>query len=137
MSYLVATPGMLVAAATDVQSIGAALVAANMAAAVPITEVAAAGGDDISAAVASAFSAHAIDYQAVSAQARAFYTEFMRRLNAAAGAYGSAEATNATLLHTAQHEVLEAINAPTQALLGRPLIGNGSNGSPGTGADGG
>ncbi|MEK1233279.1 PE family protein, partial [Mycobacterium ulcerans] len=25
------------------------------------------------------------------------------------------------------------VNAPTQALLGRPLIGNGANGAPGTG----
>ncbi|MCN4283397.1 PE family protein, partial [Mycobacterium tuberculosis] len=25
------------------------------------------------------------------------------------------------------------LNAPTQALLGRPLVGNGANGAPGTG----
>ncbi|UDR81120.1 PE family protein, partial [Mycobacterium tuberculosis] len=24
------------------------------------------------------------------------------------------------------------LNAPTQALLGRPLVGNGANGAPGT-----
>ncbi|MET2805003.1 PE family protein, partial [Mycobacterium tuberculosis] len=29
------------------------------------------------------------------------------------------------------------LNAPTQALLGRPLVGNGANGAPGTGANGG
>ncbi|UDR56834.1 PE family protein, partial [Mycobacterium tuberculosis] len=27
------------------------------------------------------------------------------------------------------------LNAPTQALLGRPLVGNGANGAPGTGAN--
>ncbi|WP_236730248.1 hypothetical protein, partial [Mycobacterium tuberculosis] len=29
-----------------------------------------------------------------------------------------------------------AVNAPIQAVTGRPLIGNGANGAPGTGADG-
>ncbi|WP_031743291.1 PE family protein, partial [Mycobacterium tuberculosis] len=29
--------------------------------------------------------------------------------------------------------VLNALNAPTQALLGRPLIGDGAAGAPGTG----
>ncbi|RER19835.1 PE family protein, partial [Mycobacterium tuberculosis] len=42
-----------------------------------------------------------------------------------------------TPLHTLQQQILNAINEPTQALTGRPLIGNGANGTPGTGADGG
>ena len=36
-----------------------------------------------------------------------------------------------------QQNVLNAINAPTEALLGRPLIGNGANAAPGTGQNGG
>ncbi len=32
--------------------------------------------------------------------------------------------------------VFDAVNAPTQALTGRPLIGNGANGAPGTGQSG-
>ncbi|REW76106.1 PE family protein, partial [Mycobacterium tuberculosis] len=37
-----------------------------------------------------------------------------------------------TPLHTLQQQILNAINEPTQALTGRPLIGNGANGTPGT-----
>ncbi|HCB79801.1 MAG TPA: hypothetical protein DEQ00_00110 [Mycobacterium tuberculosis] len=32
-----------------------------------------------------------------------------------------------------EQSLLAAVNAPTQALFGRPLIGNGADGSPGTG----
>ncbi|MEK0729033.1 hypothetical protein OSH23_24295, partial [Mycobacterium ulcerans] len=34
-------------------------------------------------------------------------------------------------------DALNLINTPTNALLGRPLIGNGANGAPGTGQAGG
>lgn len=36
-----------------------------------------------------------------------------------------------------QQDILNAINAPTELLLGRPLVGNGTNGSPGSGKSGG
>ena len=39
-------------------------------------------------------------------------------------------------LATLEHNVLNALNAPTQALLGRPLIGDGAAGAPGTGQAG-
>ena len=39
-------------------------------------------------------------------------------------------------LHTLQQQVLNAINAPVQTVTGRPLIGNGANGAPGTGQAG-
>ncbi|MEK1114744.1 PE family protein, partial [Mycobacterium ulcerans] len=38
---------------------------------------------------------------------------------------------------TSNQALLDLINAPTQALLDRPLIGNGANGAAGTGANGG
>jgi hypothetical protein len=44
-----------------------------------------------------------------------------------------AESAAASPLQTA----LNVLNAPTQALLGRPLVGNGANGAPGIGAAGG
>ncbi|WP_459758651.1 PGRS repeat-containing protein, partial [Mycobacterium riyadhense] len=40
-------------------------------------------------------------------------------------------------LHTAQQQALNAINAPIQALSGRPLIGNGTPGAAGSAANGG
>jgi hypothetical protein len=33
--------------------------------------------------------------------------------------------------------MLNAVNKPTEALVGRPLIGNGANGAPGVGGTGG
>ncbi|KZS64282.1 hypothetical protein A4G28_07720 [Mycobacterium ostraviense] len=48
----------------------------------------------------------------------------MRALTASAGAYVSTEAANV------EQNLLNAINAPTQTLLGRPLIGNGADGGP-------
>lgn len=99
----------------------------------PDHRVLAAGADEVSAAVASLFSGHAQAYQTLGTQAAAFHERFIQALSTAAGAYGSAEAANASPLQQA----LNVINAPTQTLLGRPLIGNGTNGAPGTGQAGG
>ncbi|WP_236736176.1 hypothetical protein, partial [Mycobacterium tuberculosis] len=35
--------------------------------------------------------------------------------------------------HNLQQDILSFINEPTEALTGRPLIGNGDSGTPGTG----
>lgn len=133
MSYVLATPEMVAAAANNLAQIGSTLSAANAAALAPTTGVLAAGADEVSAAVASLFSGHAQAYQTLGTQAAAFHERFIQALSTAAGAYGSAEAANASPLQQA----LNVINAPTQTLLGRPLIGNGTNGAPGTGQAGG
>jgi hypothetical protein len=57
-------------------------------------------------------------------------------INAGAGRYAATEAANASPLQTVEQDLLGVINAPTEALLGRPLIGNGADGAPGTGAKG-
>ncbi|MCV7123627.1 PE family protein, partial [Mycobacterium lacus] len=132
MSFVLATPEALAAAAADVAGIGSALSEANAAAA-PTTALLAAGADEVSHAVASLFSAHARAYQGLSAQMAAFHDQFVRILNSSAGAYTAAEAANASPLQ----QVLNVINAPTEALVGRPLIGNGADGAPGTGQSGG
>lgn len=126
MSYVLATPEMVAAAANNLAQIGSTLSAANAAALAPTTGVLAAGADEVSAAVASLFSGHAQAYQTLGTQAAAFHERFIQALSTAAGAYGSAEAANASPLQQA----LNVINAPTQTLLGRPLIGNGTNGAP-------
>ncbi|WP_191499971.1 PE family protein, partial [Mycobacterium simulans] len=127
MSFVVATPDMLAAAATNLQDIGSVLSAANAAAAAPTTGLLAAGADEISAAVAALFSEHAQAYQMFSAHAAAFHQRFVQSLTSAGGMYASAEAANASPLQTLEQDVLNLINAPTQTLLGRPLIGNGAN----------
>ncbi|WP_152311749.1 PE family protein, partial [Mycobacterium tuberculosis] len=97
----------------------------------PTMALLAAGADEVSAAVAAVFSSYAQQYQALSAAAAAFHDQFVRALAAGAGAYAGAEAANV------EQQLLNAINAPTLALLGRPLIGNGADGAAGTGQAGG
>src|ERR1700756_1863150 len=63
MSFVLAAPDMLATAATDAAQVGSAVMAGNLAAAIPTTEVAAAGADEISAAIAALFGAHARQYQ--------------------------------------------------------------------------
>ncbi|WP_244603794.1 PE family protein, partial [Mycobacterium attenuatum] len=137
MLYLVAVPEALVAAAADVAGIGSLVGAANAAALAPKTDLLAAGGDEVSAAVAALFSRHAGEYQVLSQQVARFHAEFVRTLTGAGNAYAAAEAASATPLQTLVDDVLAVINAPTNLLLGRPLIGNGHDGAPGTGAKGG
>ncbi len=116
MSFVIAVPEFLSAAATDLANLGSTISAANAAASIPTTGVLAAGADDVSAAIAALFGAHAQAYQTISAQAATFHAQFVQTLSAGAGAYANAEAANV------QQSLLNAINAPTQALLGRPLI---------------
>ncbi|MCV7100711.1 PE family protein, partial [Mycobacterium palustre] len=137
MSFVVAAPDFLASAAADLQGIGAALDEAHAAAAGATTEVLAAAGDEVSGAIAALFSGHGQAYQALGARAAAFHQQFVQALNGGAGAYGLTEAANASPLQTLQDDVLGVINAPTELLLGRPLIGNGTNGAPGTGQPGG
>ncbi len=63
MSYVIAMPDMLAAAAADVAGIGSSLSEANGAAAASTTRVVAAGGDEVSAATASLFSSHGKAFQ--------------------------------------------------------------------------
>ncbi|MCV7088835.1 PE family protein, partial [Mycobacterium interjectum] len=129
MSFVLAVPDVMTDAATRLASLGAAINAAQSAAAVPTTGVLAAAGDEVSTAVAAVFSRCASAYQALGAQAAAFHTQLVQTLNASAGTYLAADAADASPLQTLQEDVLGLINAPTNALFGRPLIGNGANGT--------
>ncbi len=82
MSFVVAAPEVVVAAASDLAGIGSAIGAANAAAAVPTMGVLAAGADEVSAAVADLFGAHAQAYQALSAQAALFHEQFVHAMTA-------------------------------------------------------
>ncbi|NKE29913.1 PE family protein, partial [Mycobacterium tuberculosis] len=72
--------------------IGSQVSAANAAAAMPTTEVVAAGADEVSVAISALFGSHAQGYQTLSAQLAAYHNQFVRALNAGAGSYASAEA---------------------------------------------
>ena len=116
MSFVITTPEMVAAAATDLAGVGSTLGAANAAAAGPTTAVLAAAQDEVSAGIAALFSAHAQQYQQLRQAAAAFHDQFVAALNAGAGAYASAEAANASPLQP----LLDALNAPFVALTGQP-----------------
>ena len=128
MSFLAVAPDWLTSAAADLENIGSTLGAANAAAAAPTTGLAAAAADEVSAAIATLFGGFGSEYQAVNAQVSAFNQQFVQSLGSASGSYATAEAAAASVLDP----VLAVINAPTQLLLGRPLIGDGT---PGTAAN--
>lgn len=129
MSYLVAAPEWVEATAAQVTDIGSALDTARTAAAAPTTGVMPAAADEISTAVTAVFAKYAREYQALTAQASAFHQRFVQALASGAGAYAATEAANATPLQSLEQDVLAVIDAPTEALWQRPLIGNGTNGT--------
>jgi hypothetical protein len=93
MSFVLVAPDALETAAADVARIGSAVSAGNLAAAIPTTEVAAAGADEVSAAVVALFGAYAREYQAAAAQAATYHERFVSTLSATAASYAGAEAT--------------------------------------------
>ena len=98
MSVLVVAPELLASAAADLDSLGSTLTAANAAAAVPTTGLAAAGADEVSAALATLFGGLGQDYQVISAQVSVFHQQFVQALSSGAGSYLAAEAANASPL---------------------------------------
>jgi triacylglycerol lipase len=92
MSYVIAAPEMMMAAATDLATVGSDLSAARTAAATQTTGMLAAAEDEVSAAIAALFSAHGQGFQALGAQAAAFHAQFVQALNASADSFASADA---------------------------------------------
>lgn len=121
MSYVVALPESMSAAATNVASIGSAVATANQGVAGATTRVFAAAEDEVSAAIAALFSAHGQEYQALSAQASTFSEGFVRALTCASGAYTSAEVANAALMQAAQlgrQEIQQAVSTLATGFTG-------------------
>lgn len=112
MSFVVVAADVLETAAADAAQIGSAVSAGNLAAAIPTTELAAAGADEVSAAVASLFGAHAQEYQAAAARAATYSEQFVRTLSAAASSYVATEAGIAT-----------SLQGPLAAATAAPLAG--------------
>lgn len=94
MSFLTTHPEALAAAAGDLQTISAALNAQNAAAVGPITGLAPAAADEVSALQAAQFSAYGTLYQQISAQAAAMQEMFVHTLRASADSYGETEMAN-------------------------------------------
>jgi hypothetical protein len=98
MSYVIAAPEMMAAAATDVAAVGSTLNAAHMAAAAPTVALVPAAADEVSASIARLFSRYAQDFHGLAGQAAAFHEQFVQHLTASARSYAATEAANATSL---------------------------------------
>jgi PE-PPE domain/PE family len=99
MSYVMTQPQMLATAAADVAGIGSTISEANAAAAGRTTGVMTAAADEVSEAIAAAFSQYGQGYQAAMTNAAAMVNgEFAQALAAASSAYAGAEAAAQTLL---------------------------------------
>ena len=94
MSFVNVAPELLQGAAQELAGVGSSLAEAAATATGPTTGIAAAAGDEVSVAVAAMFGSAGRQFQAMSAQAQAFHSEFVSLMNAGAGAYVSAEAAN-------------------------------------------
>ncbi len=129
MSFLVAQPEWVEAAATQLHRIGSAMDAAHAAAAASTAELLPAGADEVSTATAALFAGFGKDYQALGTRAGAFHQRFAQALSSGARSYATTEAANGPMLQTLEQDVFGVVNAPTVALLGRPLIANGANGT--------
>ncbi len=129
MSFAIAAPRAVAEAAANVARIGAEIDAAHAVAAVSTAQILPAAADEVSMAVTAVFSDYGYSYQALTARATAFHAEFVRSLAAGANAYATTEAANTNPLSAARSEALGVVNAPAAALFGRPLIGNGADGT--------
>ena len=119
--FLIAAPQAVSAAAADLGAIGEAVRQATAVAA-PTAAILPAAADEVSAAIAALFGTVGQEYQAVSAQAAEFHAQFVRALAAASGSYAAMEAASADALGSLEEQVLGAINAPANLLLGLSLI---------------
>ena len=130
MSFVIAAPELVSAAAEDLAGIRSALGEAAAAAATPTTGVAAAAGDEVSAAISALFGTYGREFQALSAEAAAFHDEFVSLLNGGAAAYLGTEIANAeqTLLGQAFGGGAAAV---TPASLLGPILGGGGSGGGG------
>ena len=137
MSYVIAAPEYLAAAASDLANIASSIGVANTVAMTPTSGVLAAGADEVSAMIAALFSTHAQAYQALSQQAASFHAQFVQLMNGGASEYALTEAANASPLQTGGQGLLNAVSTPTQAALGTGAgsqpggisIGNGGAGA--------
>jgi len=132
MSFMFVTPDGVQDAAQALSRIHSSLSEASAAVAAPTTGIVAAGQDEVSIAIASLSAASATSSK-VSAPRRRRFTR-IHQLDGSRGECLSRHRGGQRLTSAdARAERAGVINAPTEALLGRPLIGSGSSGAAGTG----
>lgn len=116
MALLSVVPEAVTTASETLDNLGSALRGASAAAVSQTTAIAPPAADEISSANTALFGSHAREFEAVNARASAYHAQFVNLLSGGAAQYVSSEIANA------QQTLVNAINAPAQALLGHPLI---------------
>jgi hypothetical protein len=106
VSFVVAEPELVTAAAENLAGIRSSLGEVAAAAAAPTTGVASAAADEVSTAISGLFGAYGRQFQAATAQAAAFHDEFVSLLNGGAAAYLGTEIVNA------EQTLTGVLNAP-------------------------
>jgi hypothetical protein len=125
MSFLLVTPDILDAAAADITQIGSAIIAGNLAAVTPTTEVTAAAADEVSTAIAALFGAYGQKYQAAAAQIAKYHEQFVGELSAAGASYAGTEAGIDTTLQGVVSAVNTAASNGFQTLAYGPIHATG------------
>lgn len=115
MSFVIAAPELVEGAAQDLAGIRSLLADATATVSGPTTGIAAAARDEVSVAIASVFGNFGEKFQALSAQAQAFHTDFVNLMNTSAGAYVSAEVSNAQQALLSGVNIGRSLGAPTGA----------------------
>ncbi|OBI91784.1 PE family protein [Mycobacterium sp. 1245805.9] len=129
MSFLSVIPDFVSAAAGDLEGIGSVLDSASAVAAGPTTAIAPAAQDELSIAIAGLFGNVGQEFQAISAQSRAFYDRFVGALTSAADMYVGTEAANA------QQTLLNAVSGPIEALSTGGGVGSLASAAGSSGTD--
>ncbi|OBK24693.1 PE family protein [Mycobacterium asiaticum] len=128
MSYVLAQPPALAAAATELAGIGSALGKAAAIAAAPTSAIATAAADEVSSAIAGLFQSFGQEFQTVNAQFGALYAGIVQRLTAAVEYYANAEAINTAQLVQSVTAGLTTptVGAPTNATTAIIMGGTGT-----------
>ncbi|MEE3066174.1 MAG: PE-PPE domain-containing protein [Actinomycetota bacterium] len=113
MSFVITDPDAMATAADELQGIGAELEATNASVAAPMTGVLAPGTDSVSVRTAAFLDAQAAQYQALSAQAELFHTQFVQTLITAKNAYAETEVANAAAMQPASQQKIALIMGGT------------------------
>jgi hypothetical protein len=110
MSYVIAAPEIMTAAAADLATIGSNLDEAHRAAAAATREVAPAAADEVSVNIAHLFSQYASGFQALAGKAAVFHEQFVHTLTTGASSYTSTEAASTSFLQPIVNAIGSLLN---------------------------
>ena len=120
MSYVLAAPEMMTAAAADLGTIGSTLIEEHAAAAASTVALVPAAADEVSVGVAHLFSGYAADFHGLASRAAAFQQQFVQNLKTSALSYASVEDAIASFLQgfiTSAGSFVNSLNQQLQQLL--------------------